>query len=242
LSRWGPRKLKSISGKALLRSSVVKVKISTLTCNIQRGWLGTIDIRNPSDARIGYSGYARTATGRVANQINMAGQGYLDFTYDYAGRLLSAVNTQGFTDMTQSFSYDAAGNMASNSRIGAYTYGAPAANRPHAPTSVAGNALSYDANGNMTSSPSLIPGFSDQVMSYDAENRPLSVTYQGDTTTYTYGADGSRLLRVEPSGDIVATFGPVEIRDFGGAAEEVLTCPHPNSRLRGRRRRAVSAP
>jgi len=76
--------------------------------------------------------------------------------------------------------------------------------------------VNYDANGNMTSSPSLIPGFSDRVMSYDAENRPLSVTHQGDTTTYTYGADGSRLLRTEPNGDIVATFGPARIRDLVG--------------------------
>jgi hypothetical protein len=36
----------------------------------------------------------------------------------------------------------------------------------------------------------------------------------------------------EPTGEIVATFGPVEIRDFGGASEEVLTYPHPNIRLR----------
>jgi YD repeat-containing protein len=63
------------------------------------------------------------------------------------------------------------------------------------------------------------------------ENRPLSVTHGGATTTYTYGADGTRLLRTDPSGNITATFGPVEIRNVGSPAEQVLTYPHPDIRI-----------
>ena len=34
-------------------------------------------------------------------------------------------------------------------------------------------------------------------MSYDGENRPLTVTYAGKTTAYEYGADGARLKKIE---------------------------------------------
>ena len=44
-----------------------------------------------------------------------------------------------------------------------------------------------------------------KAMTYDAENRPLSVTFQGSTTTYIYGADGSRLF-VDSGGTRTATF------------------------------------
>lgn len=50
-------------------------------------------------------------------------------------------------------------------------------------------------------------------------------------TSYVYGADGARLKKVEGA-NITVTFGPVEIRKFGqGAAEEIVTYPHPNVRL-----------
>jgi YD repeat-containing protein len=55
---------------------------------------------------------------------------------DAADRLLGADNTDGA--LGQSFTYDAAGNMLSNSLLGAYAYPAPTAARPHAPTSVRG--------------------------------------------------------------------------------------------------------
>ncbi|MDJ1018284.1 MAG: hypothetical protein QNJ35_17370 [Paracoccaceae bacterium] len=74
--------------------------------------------------------------------------------------------------------------------------------------------LTYDANGNMLS------GYDGKVMTYDAENRPLTVTKGGVTTTYVYGADGSRLKRIVGTGPgavTTLTFGPVEVRDFDGS-------------------------
>ncbi|MEO1453194.1 MAG: RHS repeat-associated core domain-containing protein [Pseudomonadota bacterium] len=73
-------------------------------------------------------------------------------------------------------------------------------------------------------------------MTYDGENRPLSVTYAGKLTEYVYGADGSRLKKIDEVGTSNETetvyFGPVEIRNFGqGSAEEILTYPHANLRL-----------
>ncbi|MCB2130880.1 MAG: hypothetical protein KDE03_17885 [Rhodobacteraceae bacterium] len=63
-------------------------------------------------------------------------------------------------------------------------------------------------------------GLGGKVMSYDGENRPLSVTYQGRVTTYVYGADGARLKKVEVdpitlAQDVTLYMGPVEIRHWG---------------------------
>jgi hypothetical protein len=61
----------------------------------------------------------------------------------------------------------------------------------------------YDANGNMLS------GLDAKVMSYDGENRPLSVSYSGKQTCYVYGADGARLKKLEGyTGANCATPGP----------------------------------
>ena len=40
-------------------------------------------------------------------------------------------------------------------------------------------------------------GLDGKVMSYDGENRPVSVSFAGRTTAYVYGADGARLKKVE---------------------------------------------
>ncbi len=51
---------------------------------------------------------------------------------------------------------------------------------------------------------------------HDGENRALSVTKDGVTTSYVYGADGSR-LKTTVAGETTLTFGSVEIRAFNGA-------------------------
>ena len=72
-------------------------------------------------------------------------------------------------------------------------------------------------------------------MVYDAENRPLSVSFGGDLTEYVYGADGARVMKTEKVGTgsetVTAYFGGVEIRDFGGT-ETILTYPHPSVRYK----------
>ena len=105
-------------------------------------------------------------------------------------------------------------------------------------TGGAAQTLTYDGNGNM------LTGLDGKVMTYDGENRPLSVTHLGTKTCYVYGADGTRLKKVEgyapaqscaaPTASHVATLylGPVEIRKYGqGNAEELLLYPHPAIRI-----------
>lgn len=140
----------------------------------------------------------------------------------------------------QTFTYDPAGRMRSNSRVGAYAYANPTIAR-HAPSSVtpqggAAQVFGYDANGNMAL------GLDGKVMTYDGENRPLGVAFAGKMTCYIYGADGTRLKKVEgltpapacpaaftAAHSVTAYFGPVEVRNFGkGAAGVVGRClPRP---------------
>jgi len=46
-------------------------------------------------------------------------------------------------------------------------------------------------------------GLHGKTITYDAENRPLTATLAGQTTTYVYCADGTRLKRIDPSGGTV---------------------------------------
>ncbi|WP_225026895.1 RHS repeat-associated core domain-containing protein [Xinfangfangia pollutisoli] len=97
--------------------------------------------------------------------------------------------------------------------------------------------FTYDANGNM------LTGLGGKVITYDGENRPLSVTFAGKKTCYVYGADGKRLKKIDnlattqdcatipASAPATVYFGVVEIRDWKLATEHVITYPHPNVKL-----------
>ncbi|OYX39574.1 MAG: hypothetical protein B7Y91_00710 [Rhodobacterales bacterium 32-64-14] len=207
------------------------------------GMIGSVEAHDSTGAIMARAGYARTASGRiwrsstsfVQNGVTEDQEGNLDYTYDYAGRLLNVAHTNGQTAYNQSFTYDAAGRMRSNSQVGTYAYG-NTGKALHAPSSVTpapgpAQTLAYDANGNMTA------GLDGKVMTYDGENRPLSVSYAGRTTTYVYGADGARLKKIETDpvtqqSEVTLYMGPVEIRKYGqGNAEEILLYPHPNIRI-----------
>ena len=203
-----------------------------------RGWMDKTETRTSAGVVMAKTQYARSATGRVKQQWTTKVQGNLDYRYDYAGRL-TTVSNRSATDtnipaadraaaasFNQSFSYDTAGNMLSNSKVGKYSY-LPGTHRP---TTVAGQALTYDANGNMT------VGYARKAMRYDGENRLSSVTFGGKTTSYVYGADGTRLKKTENAGTtnatVTVTFGDVEVRNFGqGRSEKIITYPHPHVRL-----------
>jgi RHS repeat-associated protein len=185
-----------------------------------------------------FNTYARAASGRIDSVQADRVEGNFAYTYDRMGRLVNAAGV-----LPQVFTYDRAGRMTSNSTIGTYAYGsaapfhAPAAitNRPGGAANLA---LTYDLNGNMTT------GFDGKLMTYDAENRPLSVMYQGKKTCYVYGADGGRLMKVEAEttaldcanptatgGKITLYLGPLEIRDYKTPAEARLAYPLGNIRL-----------
>lgn len=205
------------------------------------GWIDRIEVRHPnSNAVLTSNTYSRHVSGRIyRNQawtINRNSD--YRYTYDYAGRLLTASHSNPTLD--RAYSYDRAGRMVTSQNIGAYSYSPSnpyAPNRITAPDGMITN-LNYDDAGNMTQ------GFRGRVMTWDGENRLSSVTINGQKTCYVYGPDGSRLLRTEglspaancdaiPNGaETTATFAEVEVQNFGQGQDEVIIArPHPNVRI-----------
>ena len=113
--------------------------------------------------------------------------GNQSFGYDDINRLTTATGPYG----TLTYGYDQIGNMTDHSRVGTYGYPISGAGsiRPHAVTSAGSNTYAYDANGNMTSG-------AGRTINYDTENRPVTVTLNGETTTFLYDGDGGRVKKV----------------------------------------------
>ena len=174
--------------------------------------------------------YTRDAAGRITAITNGASGANNDdnwtYAYDALDRLTSATNAVSGT--TQSFTWSPNGRLLTKSNIGAYVYPAQgvATGRPHAPVSVAGQAMSYDANGNLV-------GGQGRVLVRDAENRRASVSPGGTATIHGYGllpdgrAPPERRLAVE------AGLTPAPARPRGG---------RPAGRAPPRRRRRRDAP
>ena len=87
--------------------------------------------------------------------------------YDGLDRLTSAVQQTAVSGtITHSYAYDRVSNMLSNSAVGTFTYPPAGQPRPHAPVTIDGDEIEYDANGNMTDGRGL-------TIAYDGENRPV---------------------------------------------------------------------
>ncbi|MDD7973856.1 RHS repeat-associated core domain-containing protein, partial [Roseinatronobacter alkalisoli] len=210
-----------------------------------RGWVTNIRGFNPSGSQRMRSTYTRSATGRITRHNTHTTADQYDFSYDYAGRLLSAANFADRPETNQVMTYDSAGRMLSKgqNQASATTYTYNSSQPFHAPvritTAGVDTSFSYDANGNM------LVGLETKAMTYDAENRPLSVTLNGARTCYIYGADGARLKKIEgltsatacsavslpASARVTVYFGPVELRNFGGTDEGLILHPHARFRL-----------
>jgi RHS repeat-associated protein len=164
--------------------------------NAQRAFLTGVTTNNGATSLMGLS-YTRDFSGRITNVTNSTVASNVEnwtYTYSDLGDLITADN-QGDNVQDQSWTYDLAGNMLTNSKVGTYTYPTQGttAVRPHTPTSIAGQSVSYDANGNTTSY--TLAGQT-KTFSYDGENRPLSVAITGGaTTSFDYGADGERIRK-----------------------------------------------
>ena len=110
----------------------------------------------------------------------------MGYGYDDLNRLTTVTGGQ-----SQSFGYDALGNMTSNSQVGAYGYGDSL--HKHAVTTAGGNTFAYDANGNMTSG-------AGRAMSWNSDNQLVSVTKDGLTTSNAYDYAGERVKRTTANG------------------------------------------
>ncbi len=135
--------------------------------------------------------YTRDDMGRMTKVRSNRPKGNWDYAYDELDQLLSATNLDDAT-LTQSFTYDEAGNTTYNSALGTYSYPAATAPRPHAPTDVAGQALTYDNNGNMLSGMG-------RTIAYDAADPPMGVVAAGHCTNCLYPNWNLALVRLRKS-------------------------------------------
>jgi RHS repeat-associated protein len=94
---------------------------------------------------------------------------------------------------------------------------------PHAPNSICGTPVTYDANGNTVNydvdgAGPLLP----RSFAYDGENRPTSVTQNGNTTSMAYGPDGERSSK---------SFNGSTYTYFGGEAELLVNAAYQSGLL-----------
>jgi RHS repeat-associated protein len=115
-----------------------------------------------------------SATNGVASNLAMA--------YDELGRLTAVTGSQ-----SQSFAYDAIGNITSNSALGTYAYEDPA--HVHAVTRAGTRTYAYDANGNMTQG-------NGRTLTWDVHDRLAQVTTASGTSTFAYDGGGKRIKQV----------------------------------------------
>ncbi len=134
-----------------------------------------------------------------------------DYTYDDLHRLLTATITNsvaenvdgpGNGNQTQTFTYDAIGNILSKSDVGNYSYNGNIGNsyaNPHAVTSAGSTNYEYDHNGNMISAGSPM-GLVPTSYAWDYNNRLQSVTNGDSVFSYAYDADGQRVKSNDSTG------------------------------------------
>ena len=113
------------------------------------------------------------------------------FGYDNLQRLTSSLRTSaGSGSASINYSYDASGNFQSKGDVGTYTYHS---SRPHVLLTAGTNSYSHDENGNITSR-------AGTTISYNAFNKPESISGASPDTTFTYGADLMRYRQhVDPT-------------------------------------------
>jgi len=188
---WSP-------GGQLLSMTYGNGTVASYTYNADREWLDSAVVTASGQTR-----YQATYGYNAAGLVTSMAQGTpvstsVTYGYDDLNRLTSVSGAQN-----QTFSYDAIGNVTSNSAVGGYSYGDPA--HKHAVTAAGSASYVYDGNGNMTSGDG-------RTLAWDGADRLRTVTQNGISTTFTYDSDGVRLKKVN---------GATTIRYFDKLAEEV---------------------
>ena len=170
--------------------------------------LGTSSI-DSSKLRLDYGYGAADNNGNVQSQTITVGATVMSQSYGYDGlnRLSSAAESGAWT---QTYDFDRYGNRAV--RAGSYI-----PNASLTPQSAFAGDLSafnannnrvqltgfgYDSAGNLTSDPTTAAN----AMAYDAENRQISYTKAGVTTTYSYDGDGRRVKKIDSTGTTVFVY------------------------------------
>jgi RHS repeat-associated protein len=174
----------------------------------------------------------------IERDTTLAGAAFREcFGYDPRSRLTSAYTTApanecatgagkgtGATPYSHTYAYTHDGNLQTRvegSTTVPYTYPAsgPTSTRPHAPTQVGANSYTWNTNGNQATR---TIGGQTQTLTWDAEHRLASLDGPAGNNTFTYDAEGNRLLRQTPTGTTLYLEGhEIRVPAGGGATTAV---------------------
>jgi RHS repeat-associated protein len=197
---------------------------TTFTYSPTRRWLTRVDTKAEDGTNIVWTTFTRDKTGRITRQPTDPGNDVI-YTYDAFGRLTA---TSAGTSQSRSYTYAMNGNMTSNSSLGTLTYPAATAVRPHTPLTIGGQAIGYDANGNMTSD-------GERTFLWDDANRLSRVTMLNGTAAdvpvnFSYGPDGARVKKSSTSG---VTYYPDAEVEHDTVNDVYTRYPHPDVKIVG---------
>ena len=83
----------------------------------------------------------------------------------------------------------------------------PSSVRPHAPSTICGVGVAYDANGNTTSYDADGAGpIQPRAFTYDGENRPTAITANSKTIDFDYGPDGERIRKRDAAASTISWY------------------------------------
>ncbi len=122
------------------------------------------------------------------------------FTYDNLHRLTQSTRVLPSGSSTINYAYDAAGNLTlKDDYASVYTYNPGRPNAVASVTKVGGGGtvtFGYDANGNLTTGDG-------KTLTYNAFNKPTSITAGGITSGFFYGSDLSRYKQTKSNGETI---------------------------------------
>jgi RHS repeat-associated protein len=167
-------------------------------------------------------GYVYDVLGNLAQRTQYwSAVGFTEaFTYDDLNRLSTAV----IGSSTQTFQYDAIGNITNKTGVGTggfatYAYPASGANSvgPHAVSNISGiGQFNYDANGNLLNG-------AGRVMTWSSFDMPLSLTKGGESSTFVYGPEHQRTKQIKADGTVIYYGRGIETEVSDGGAATVRT-------------------
>ena len=209
---------------------------TTFEYSSTRDWLNRVRTWTPDgSADLFYENYIRNQAGQITS-INALNNGNdWTYTYDFLDRLVKAES--GNAALTEVFSYEANGNLLTRQKAsGTLTFDYPSGTsiRPHAPYSVGGVSVTYDANGNMLSDGT-------RTLVWDSANRLKTATIDGLTTSFAYGPDGARVKKSRPASGgnpavkILYPSADIEVDAGDGTivAGDYTRYPHPDIKIVG---------
>jgi RHS repeat-associated protein len=156
--------------------------VQSFTYHPTRFWLTGSTTKNSGAAVLDQASYTWDARGEIIQKgSSVTTPDNWQYGYDDLRRLIQATNVND-SSLSQSFTYNAIGNLISQTGVGSYTYPAAGQARPHAPLTAGNRTFSYDQNGNRLSD-------GEHASTYDAENK--LATFDG--TAYQYDGEGKRV-------------------------------------------------